>query len=132
MDIKLAYKVDANNPIVDDLFLDDNGQLAWTIGAEAIAQHIRIRLRFFKGEWFLDPDEGIPYFQEVFKKQTGRDRVEKILRKAITDTPGVAKLLKFSATYEASNRSLHVIFDALLDTGKVLKSTDFGLFILRV
>lgn len=40
-----------------------NGDLLLTTSDDAVRQHLQQRLRTFLGEWFLDLDVGIPFFQ---------------------------------------------------------------------
>lgn len=81
-------------------------------GAEVV-QHVRTRLLFYKEEWFLNQNAGIPYFQEIFTKPTNLANIESIFKSAILNTPGVRKLNEFSLEYEgASSRQLTVFFSA--------------------
>ncbi len=41
------------------------GDLTLIAGNDAIVQAVRIALQFFKGEWFLNLEAGIPYFHSV-------------------------------------------------------------------
>lgn len=132
MDIRLVGTIDGSNPDVDDLYLNSHGDLEWVTGEDAIAQHIRIRLRFFKGEWFLNTGEGLPYFQEILQKGTSRARIEALFRKTITGTPGVSGLNAFSMQYDGTTRALTLTFEAQLDEGGTLESTDYPPFVLEV
>jgi len=69
-----------------------SGDLQFVTGADAVAQHLRIRLRFFLGEWFLDTRVGIPYFSVFFIKQPNLAAIEAIYRRAIQTVPGVDSL----------------------------------------
>ena len=42
--------------------------LIQTTGRESIQQHWAQRLKTFLGEWFLDTSIGVPYFQQILKK----------------------------------------------------------------
>lgn len=81
-------------------------------GIEEIAQRIRIRLKFFLGEWFLNINYGIPYFQEVFVKNTDLSELNAIFKNAILTTPGVAGLSIFSFDFQGAQRKLKIIFVA--------------------
>jgi len=94
-------------------------------GSDAIAQHLLIRLRLFKGEWFLDQRIGIPYYESILKKSPNLIAVKGIFSRAITSTPGVNSLEDLELGYEPTTRALTVSFSALLDGDDVPR--DFSL-----
>lgn len=113
MNLELAAVTDAENPIAGDLKLT-NGQLSLVDGTEAIAQHLRNRLRFFLGEWFLDQRQGLPFFREIFVKNPDRQVIRTIFRRTIRETPGIATMARFELTIDTT-RSARLTFVALLD-----------------
>jgi hypothetical protein len=82
-------------------------------GPEAIAQELRIRLRFFAGEWFADTRIGLPYFQSIFLKSPNINSVQSIFRDVILGTPGVISLQSLSLDLNAA-RKLTVSFSAIV------------------
>lgn len=100
------------------------GDLQLLTGIEAIAQHIRIRLQFFLGEWMLDTRLGIPYFQHVLIKNPKTAVVRGILRKAIQETPGVVSVSDLLVDYAPTTRQMTVSFSAATDTGEPLTFTE--------
>jgi hypothetical protein len=138
MDIKLVSQVDATNPDENDIALDGpNGDVVWlgTSGAldpEEVAQHIRVRLRFWKGEDVAAPDEGTPYLDAILDKGASDGRIASILRRIVLGTPGVASINSFSTELDKAESVLIVKFEAVLDGGHVLNSDDFGPFIAEV
>ena len=84
-----------------------------------IAQSLRIRLLLFLGEWFLDTDEGVPFFQDVFKKNPNLGAIEAALKQRILGTPGVTELISFSLEFNESGRQLTVDFEANTTFGVV-------------
>jgi hypothetical protein len=114
-----------------DLAIED-GDVAWLDGADAVAQHIRCRLRMFKGEWFLNEDEGVPWFDEIFEKGVEDGRVVAILRKVILGTPGVTSLTSLSLTHDRAERELSVVFEAVTDLGVNIVSADYAPFLVAL
>lgn len=84
-------------------------------GTDAIIQHLRIRLQFVKGEWFLDTRLGIPYFEDILTKAPNLIAVRGIFSRAIADTPGVLELGDITLDFAPTTRRLTVNFSALLD-----------------
>jgi hypothetical protein len=130
-DLAVALVVDAENPVVHDLRLV-NGQLILAEDLEAIAQHVKVRLNWFLGEWFLDTREGIPYFRDVFVKSPSLLFLRSLFRAVILGTPGIDVINEFSLEVDSAIRTLNIDFEAITDTGQILSSTQFGPFILEI
>ena len=110
---------------IDDNDLDvSTGDLQLTEGALGIAQHLRIRLRFFLGEWFLDIRLGVPYFQRILVKNPGTSVVRTIIRDVVITTPGVASMNNFKTDYNGATRKLDVSFTAVTTSGEPLEFTE--------
>jgi hypothetical protein len=105
-------KLNANN----DLHFTSNGQLVLIEGVdsdEEILQRVRIRLKSFKGEWFVNSNYGLPYFDEILgSKNLDLNIVESILRSNIIAVKGIKELLESSIDYDADNRSILYTFNA--------------------
>jgi hypothetical protein len=89
-------------------------------GDDAIIQHLAIRLRLFRGEWFLDETIGMPYYERVLVKNPDLVAVRSAFRQAIITTPGIASLDKFSLALDSATRKLTVEFTAIKDSGGTL------------
>jgi hypothetical protein len=103
--------------------------LRYTTGLEAVAQAIRIRLLNFKGEWFLNLDDGIPY---LARKDGSVTRAEALLgqrwdeqkftaeiRTAIMAAPHVDDLPELSVVFDGPTRTASVTFKARTSFGVV-------------
>ena len=131
MELKLTPQVDANNPVEGDLHLE-SGRLVWTTDlATEVAQRLRIRLRFFKGEWFLDAREGIPYAGEILVKNPSARTVRTIYSNAIQGTAGVSFVERLDYELNRAERELVISFVARLEDGSTFRSSDFGPFIVE-
>lgn len=119
-----------------DIALDANGDIDLTTrepalvsGLDAIAQHLKIRLRFIKGEWHLDTREGVPYFEEIFEVGVDLRVIESIMRKVVLGTPGITSIVTIELTPDYAARTLDIALEALTREG-VLTSADFGPFVV--
>ena len=111
-----------------DIALDDlhdvylNGKdLALTDGSVQTLQEIGIRLQFWKGEWFLDIQRGIPYLEQVFQKKTSLDTIASLFKAEILASDGVLELLEFSMEFINENRNLRVDFKVMAEEGIISK-----------
>jgi hypothetical protein len=114
---------------MSDIKLDDSGDIDLTnmsmtlvTGQEAIAQEIRISMRFFKGEWFLDTRIGIPYFQSILGEKPSEETVATIYRQALLSIPGVKTV--DSVVVTLSDRTATVAWRCLTDDGEVIENTE--------
>ena len=116
MDIKL----DSNW----DLDLTTNpSDLTLVAGNDAIGQHVKQRLWTFRGEWFLDTNLGIGWFQSILKKAFDPVEVETEFIIGITDTPGIESLNYLDLDLNVSTRQLTVEFEGIANNELV----DFSL-----
>lgn len=99
-----------------DLDFGTNGAL--TLEAD-VAQKIKERLLFIRGEWFLDRDDGVPYFEQIFVKAPNLDHLRALYRSVILDTPGVLDLRTFVLALDSSTRQMTLTFSADTDTGEI-------------
>lgn len=101
----------ALDPDTNDLLLTA-GSPTLISGADAIAQQLRIRMRFFLGEWFLDTRLGIDYFGKILGKKRRKNLIDSIFRKVIITTPGVKSVDSFDQTFDGATRTLAISFKA--------------------
>ena len=111
----ITYALDSGNDL-----LIRNGDFATVDEGAQVAQDVRSRLLFYRGEWFLDLNVGVPWFQEVFEKPFNAGLAETIIKNAIIETPGVQNLTRFSMTDpDAQLRRVTVSFSAVTDFGVI-------------
>jgi hypothetical protein len=110
-----------------DLALDTDGdidvsgmELHLVEDGEAIEQHAEFRLRFVKGEYFLDETLGTPYFQEILIKNPDLVAVRSILRRVVAETPGVVSVDVFELTVDTATRIASVYWEATADSGQTI------------
>lgn len=116
---------------MSDIQLDINGDIDITDDSmsltfddvEAVKQRLSIRLKAFRGEYFLDLGFGVPYFQQVFIKGISQGVIDAVFKNQINDTPGVAQVTSYSSTLIASSRDYSASFKALLDSGETIEGT---------
>jgi hypothetical protein len=114
-----------DNPVVGDLDLQ-NAQFHLWGAREARQQKIRMILLFGLGEFWLNPDEGIPYFPNIIgTKQKGA--VTGIFRKAFLRTlPDLAEIRSLTLTFDPTTRAALIAFDLRFDDGMVITSNEFS------
>jgi hypothetical protein len=87
---------------------------------EAIRQELQIRYRFFLREWFLNPEEGIPYVEHVLKKNASETQIRAILTDVALSTNGVSKVRSLNLDLDTATRTLTVTMEFGAVIGGVL------------
>jgi hypothetical protein len=104
------------DPATHDLMLDSSGSLVMATDNEAIGQHVKQRLLFYRGEWFLDTLAGTPWFQNVFVRPHNQMVIESVIKREILDTPGIAELTSFQINIDERTRAIQVLEATALST----------------
>ncbi len=113
-DTARTIKLDA-----DGDFDVSTGTLVILKGSDSIVQAVKIALQCFKGEWFLDPDSGVPFFQDVLVKNPDPSVLQTVFRDAILEVPGVLALNALELAQDRGARTLTVTFRVSTDVGEL-------------
>lgn len=132
MDLRLTTVTDADNPVLHDLYLDPSGNIQFIDGIEAILQNIKIKLEFWLGNWFLNVAEGVPYREVILVRGNNELRAKDLFRRLFLATPGVAEVTYLSYSLDRNSNTATLEFELRADTGEVIRSQDYGPFIVEV
>lgn len=109
-----------------DLLLDENNDLVFFNGpltreyttqplVQVVAQRLLIMLQTYSGEWFLDLNHGVPYWDWLGRK-VPKQRVDQILQEKILAENGVKEITSFSSSLV--NRTYSAQFKVRVVTGE--------------
>lgn len=87
------FALDANGDL--DISGGDFGNVSDVDTPEAVAQRLKIHLRTFQGEWFLNRAAGVPYMQYILGKKMDTATItilNSVFTRAILETPGIRRL----------------------------------------
>lgn len=109
-----------------DLLLGDDNDLVittdlqFTKGITAVAQSCRIALQMFAGEWFLDLDAGIPYWDSILaqKPDVAIKAARIAFRSELLTSDGVIDVLKLGVTYDGDTRTMSITWQVLTALGE--------------
>ncbi len=105
-----------------DFTLSPGGRLQLEVDP-LVAAAIKLRHRFslFKGEWFLDSRQGIPYYDVVFLKNPNLELIRRMLRRVILSCPPITAVQKAELFFASKERTLIFIFEATGEDGRIVK-----------
>ena len=109
-----------------DILTTTENRIARSEGMEEIAQRIQTRLKLLLGEWFVDRNEGLPWFQEILEKGITNSGRSAIIKRAILVTDGVLGLDTFTPDdSQRLERILKISFSARTTAGTVTSGLSF-------
>lgn len=85
-------------------------------GLVGVQQGIASRIRLCRGEWFLDLDLGVPYFESadvpaseaIIGQRFSEPYVRDVMTQAIASAPGVTRILSLTLDFDSTTRELTV------------------------
>lgn len=75
-----------------------------------VAQRLKLLLQTFLGEWFLNTEVGVPYFEGVFGKVKSKSSVDLIFQEKILSDPGVIEIVEFNSDLDNARRTYSMTF----------------------
>lgn len=114
----------ALDPETNDLLLVQ-GDLTLVNDLDAIKQEVDIRLRFMLGEWFLDTEAGVPYFQQILVKSPNTSAIRSVFAAEILSVAGIRSLISLKLDFNRSTRVLKVTWVADTDLGELESTLEF-------
>lgn len=84
----------------------EGGDLVLISGHQAVGQDIATCLKSCRGDWILDVNVGIPYFDFIFVKNPNRLIINAIITEAIESRPGVDRVINMVYDFDAVTRTL--------------------------
>ena len=113
-----------------DLALDTNHDLlvsgidlVLVDGSEQVRQQLLIKLKLWRGEWFLDTEFGTPYLQQILGKQLTMSGAIVALRKSIMEVQGVTQITSFDYQFDRATRTIKIQFTVNTPYGLIEVST---------
>lgn len=104
MSIDIALDKDTH-----DLLITDGG-LQTVSEADQLEQNLKIRLRFFFSEWFLNVNKGLPFYSDILVKNPNVPNIDAILKAEIKDTEGVEEILEYESIFDNTARTYTINF----------------------
>ncbi len=93
----------------DLVFINGDFQLT-SNESESIRQKLIIKFLSYRGEWFLDTELGVPYFQSILGKSRSKETIDVIFQNAILEEPDVLEVSEFRSTIDKTNRIYKMSF----------------------
>lgn len=98
-----------------DILLSSNHDLAiidfdlkLTDETNVVAQRVKRALLLFKGEYFLDSEIGMPYYDDILGTKNSIDTIQAIFINAIREVKGVADIKEFNIAFDDPTRTLTI------------------------
>lgn len=123
VDLALVTEVDAENPVLGDLRVS-GGRVELVEGAEATEQEVRCRLRWWRGEWFLDLEDGTPYIGQLLGKGVSDETIRTMLRREILKVPDVERVESVEVDTDRATRYSQVSANVITTDGELLELED--------
>jgi hypothetical protein len=114
-----------------DILVTEDGSVPLIEGLTETAQRLRCKFLSFRGEWFLDPSEGLPYREIVLDKSVPLTAKVALFRSVLQRDPAIVAVNQLSLTPHPSEARRWVLnFSATTTEGLTLTSTDFTPFVV--
>ena len=83
----------------------ENGKFLRVNGSDEVRQRIKVSLWHYLGEYFLDTDNGVPWYEQLLGRKIDADIVSTIIRRQILLVPGVIRISSLIVQFVNVTRS---------------------------
>jgi hypothetical protein len=109
--------------VAGDLLIK-NFDFQLTTDETVIAQRVQRKLLLFKGDYWLDTELGVPYFQSILGTKNSLDTVQAIIMNAIQEVEGVKEITEFNIAFNDSTRTVTIEVTLKDDLGNEVTVTN--------
>lgn len=100
-----------------DIQVDANGNLEIVDEFESAVQRVRLALQFWRGEWFLNESEGVPYLQVIFNRPVTPKLASSVLTDTILRVDDIQSVSNVQAEINPATRHLVYSVDVVTRFG---------------
>ena len=117
-----TYKLNTNT---NDMIINAQGKLERVNGSDEVVQRVRVALRHYFAEYFINVTAGIPWYEEILGATGNSSKISNIIRNQILSVPGVTKIVEFSVNYNSITRAYIVTASITVQSGPDEADLDF-------
>ena len=99
-----------------DLYFSVNGDVELT---QSVIQAIAVRLRWFLGEWRINTNYGIPYYDEILVKNPSMALLDDRIRTEILSVDGVESIESLDISIDKKTRKCSISFAVIVNEGSL-------------
>lgn len=112
------------DPETHDYVLNTDGKVQRTSDlTNIVVQRIKVALQVFMGEWFLNRDQGVPFFQEILKANPDISQVRNLLFSEVSRVQDVDEILEFNISFDSTTRIFGTTFKVRASDGTIIQET---------
>lgn len=103
-----------------------NGDFVTVTGDECILQCLKIHLKMWLEDWFLNAEEGVDFLGTVMEKPYNLSKIESEYKRVILSTQGIKKIISYNQTITNQGKDgdlLTITFTALTENNTVISDT---------
>ena len=102
-----------------DVMQDGDHNVAIVDGIEGLRQKILMKLRFWRGEWPLAVQDGIPYYERIFGRTQNASIGASVITSAIRDEEEVRDVINIESSIDPATRHMTYSADVVSIHGQI-------------
>lgn len=110
--------------LVGSDLLIENFDFKLTTDETFVAQRVQRMLLLFKGDYWLDTELGVPYFQSILGTKNSLDTIQAIIMNSIQEVEGVKEITDFNIAFDDSSRTVTMEITLKDDLGNEVTVTN--------
>lgn len=126
-DVAITLEATEANPVVGDLWLTSGHEVVLSDKTSLVLQKVFVVLNFFRGEYPLDLERGVPYYEEILFLPPRRNVIQAVFTRALLAIPDVEAVEELTYRFDKSTRELFVSFRLRVASDEPIDVHDFML-----
>lgn len=101
--------------INDNDLISEDGKIKLVYRADEVLQRVRTRLRKIKGEWFLNINTGIPYYEGQILGGKDFNYIKLVISAEIINTEGVSDIQELNLITDPKTKKTSIYAAIIID-----------------